>query len=327
MIALFQRRLLVIAGKGGVGRTTVAAALALAAARAGKRALICQTKAKERLSHLFGLRPGSIGPEVTPVRDGLWAVNMVPQMALREYGTMVLRSELIARQVLENRVSRAFLKAVPGLEDYSMLGKTWYHTTEEQDGRPRYDLVILDGPATGHILALLRIPNAILEAVPEGPLTRPARATHDLICDKARARMVLVTLAEDLPATESAELAAGARALGMTVGPVVVNGLYPSRFSQGPSARALDALSQPETDREYDGVLAPLLFAARSAQRRRRLNDRALERLRREIVAPQSPPQRMPMPMVELPYLFRPDFGLEAVEALSRALESQLAAS
>src|SRR4051812_12750178 len=122
---LFDKRLVVVAGKGGVGRTTVAAALAIAAARRGKRVLLCQTKSKERLSTLFGVRP--VGSELVRVRDRLWAVNMTPQAALREYGAMVLHSEFVAKQVLENKVSRAFLKAVPGLEDYSMLGKVWFH--------------------------------------------------------------------------------------------------------------------------------------------------------------------------------------------------------
>ena len=108
---------------------------------------------------------------------------MTPAAALREYGAMVLRSEFIARQVLENKVSRAFLHAIPGLEDYSMLGKVWYHTTEEQDGERKWDQVILDGPATGHLITMLQIPQAILDAVPEGPLTRPAQAAVALLRD------------------------------------------------------------------------------------------------------------------------------------------------
>jgi anion-transporting ArsA/GET3 family ATPase len=154
-MSLFDKRLLVIAGKGGVGRTTVAAAFAAAAARKGKRVLLAQTKSKERLSHLFA-SPRPVGTDLVRLRDRLWGVNMMPQAALREYGAMVLHSEFVAKQVLENKVTRAFLKAVPGIEDYSMLGKVWFHTTEEeQEGKPKWDLVILDGPATGHLLTML----------------------------------------------------------------------------------------------------------------------------------------------------------------------------
>jgi anion-transporting ArsA/GET3 family ATPase len=311
-MSLFDKRLLVIAGKGGVGRTTVASALAVAAAHRGKRVLLCQTKSKERLSHLFSVPP--IGHELERVRDRVWAVNMTPAAALREYGTMVLRSEFIAKQVLENKVSRAFLHAVPGLEDYSMLGKVWFHTTEQtDDGRPTWDLVILDGPATGHLITMLLIPQAILDAVPEGPLTRPAQATMALLRDPARAAMVIVTLAEDLPSNEAIELAARARnRLQMPLGPLVVNQLYPPRFMQGPSARAVKMLPLDVGDEQ----LQPLVRSARTAQLRRELNDRYLERLRRDL----------PLPQIHLPYLFMDDFDVKAIEDLSSRLEGQVLA-
>jgi anion-transporting ArsA/GET3 family ATPase len=312
-MTLFDKRLVVIGGKGGVGRTTVAAALAMAAARRGKRVLLAQTKSKERLSHLFGVPP--VGTELVRVRDRLWAVNMTPQAALREYGAMVLHSDFIARQVLENRVSRAFLHAIPGLEDYSMLGKVWYHTTEtEEGGRPRWDLVVLDGPATGHIITMLLIPQAILEAVPAGPLTGPAQSTLSLMQDPARAAMVIVTLAEDLPTNETIELAHKAqKRVGIPLGPLVINSLYPPRFSQGVSMRALAALPEDVGDAQ----LQPLVTSARTAQRRRALNDHYVELLRREL----------PLPQMHLPYLFVQDFGPKAVEDLSHRLEGQIMAA
>ena len=310
-MSLFDKQLVIIAGKGGVGRTTVAAAMALASAHKGKRVLLAQTKSKERLSTLFG--SGPVGTELTRLRDRLWAVNMTPAASLREYGAMVLRSEFIARQVLENKVSRAFLHAIPGLEDYSMLGKVWFHTTEEQDGRPKWDQVILDGPATGHLITMLQIPQAILDAVPEGPLTRPAQAAVELLRDPRRCAMTIVTLAEDLPSNEAIELARKAtEKLGVTLGPLVVNALYPPRFVTGVSARALTALPENVDD---DG-LQPLVTSARTAQRRRELNDRYLERLRREL----------PVPQAHLPYLFTSEFGPKAVEDLATRLEPQLAA-
>ena len=310
-MSLFDKQLVIIAGKGGVGRTTVAAALALASANKGKRVLLAQTKSKERLSHLFGVPP--IGHELTRMRDRLWVVNMTPQAALREYGAMVLRSEFIARQVLENKVSRAFLHAIPGLEDYSMLGKVWYHTTEEQDGKPTWDQVILDGPATGHLVTMLQIPQAILEAVPEGPLTRPAQAARDLLRDPRRTVMSIVTLAEDLPSNEAIELSKKAtEKIGVTLGPLIVNALYPPRFATGVSARALAALP----DDVGDATLQPMVTSARTAQRRRALNDHYLERLRREL----------PVPQAQLPYLFSEEFGPRALEDLATRLEPQLAA-
>lgn len=310
-MSLFDKQLVIIAGKGGVGRTTVAAALAVASAQKGKRVLVAQTKSKERLSTLFGVP--SVGHELSRMRDRLWAVNMTPAAALREYGAMVLRSEFIARQVLENKVSRAFLHAIPGLEDYSMLGKVWYHTTEELDGRPKWDQVILDGPATGHLVTMLQIPQAILEAVPEGPLTRPAQAARDLLRDPKRTQMAIVTLAEDLPSNEAIELARRVtERVGVPLGPLVVNALYPPRFATGVSARALHALPEDVGDAE----LQPLVTSARTAQRRRELNDRYLERLRREL----------PQPQVQLPYLFTTEFGPKAIDDLAARLSAQITA-
>jgi len=320
---LFTRRFVVVAGKGGVGRTTVTAALGLAAARAGKKVLICQTKAKERLSSLFGVPP--IGAEIVRVRERLWAVNMTPAASLREYGAMVLRSEFIAKQVLENRVSRAFLHAVPGVEDYAMLGKAWYHTTEEEGGRPKYDLVLLDGPATGHVLTLLSIPDSILAAVPEGPLTKSARATHELLRDPRRSAFVIVTLAEDLPVNESIELARRAQAMGLPLGPLIVNALFPPRFRQGGALRGLSLLLGNDKGEQLrsgplaDQALATLVDSARLAERRRALHDRELERLRRDL----------PLPQAQLPYLFRAvstgaGLDAEALSDLADRLEGQL---
>jgi anion-transporting ArsA/GET3 family ATPase len=305
---LLSRRLLIVVGKGGVGRTAVACSLALLAARSGKRVLLAQTKSKDRLGALFGT-PGRSFAEIQQVTDNLWAVNMTPEAALREYGIMVLRSTFVYRQVFERDIVRAFLRAVPGLMDYSMLGKVWYHTTEQVHGRPRFDLVVLDAPATGHSITLLRIPEVILSTVPEGPLTGPARACHQLLTDPARCLSLIVTLAEDLPVSESIQLHGALRGLQLHPGPLVVNRLYPPRFSTGVSALALEELREVR-----EGPLAPLLAAARLQKQRAALNEQYIAKLRADL----------PLRQIHLPYLFTAEFGPEAVSELSRRLEGQL---
>jgi hypothetical protein len=180
-----------------------------------------------------------------------------PASSLHEYGLKVLRSELITRAVFENRAVRGLLGAIPGLDAYALLGKAWWHTTETKDGRPRYDLVVFDGPATGHAALMLRIPQAILNVMPKGPLAGDARAIIELLRDPARAALVIVTLAEDLPAREASELAAQAR------GPLAIP-LGPSSSTRLPT----DALSAPRVD----SVLARVGRAAarRSRNHRRR---------------------------------------------------------
>ena len=307
---LFERRLLILAGKGGVGRTTVAAAMARLASRQGKRVLLCQTRAKERLSQLLGTRP--VGPEISQLAERLWAVNIQPEAAIREYGTMVLHSAFVARQVLDNRFSRTFLHAIPGFDDYAMLGKVWYHTTEEEAGRPRWDLVILDGPATGHILNLLRVPSAILSAVPEGPLTRTARSADELLRDPERSGMVLVTLAEEMPTLEAIELTRNARELiGIDVPGVIFNQVYPARFSQAPVKEALERLAA----RSCGSPLDEMISRAQLAVRRRTVNEAHLAMWRREL----------DLPTLELPFVFAEHYGPEMLDRLATFLQPRAA--
>jgi anion-transporting ArsA/GET3 family ATPase len=310
MSSLLDLELVVISGKGGVGRTTVAAALARAAADAGKRVLVAASGTTDRLGRMFGRRE-PVGTSIATLAPGIDAVNMTPESALHEYGLLILRSELVTRAVFENRAVRSFLGAVPGLDAYAVLGKAWWHTTERTSGRPRYDLVILDGPASGHATLMLRIPGAILAAMPKGPLARDARALLDLLHDPARAALLIVTLAEELPAREAVELATAARGtLGLPLGPLVVNAV-PSEASTAPSLRALldrlatfDAAATPAGG---DAALWATLRLAASGAAHRRLAEVVLARLRHDPG----------LPIVALPQLPTVDLGPTSIAELA----------
>ena len=167
-----DKKFLFVVGKGGVGKTTVSAALALAAVKAGKRVLVAQCNAKDRMGRLLSVDP--IGPQIRQVAPGLDAVNMEPQAALEEYGLMVLKVRALYKLVFENRFVSAFLRGTPGLEAWAMLGKAQHHALEQVHGQDRYDLVIVDAPATGHGLDLLRVPKVIVHVAPPGLLRREA---------------------------------------------------------------------------------------------------------------------------------------------------------
>jgi anion-transporting ArsA/GET3 family ATPase len=307
---LFDRRFLIVSGKGGVGRTTVAAALARAAVHAGKRVLLAQMDSPERLGRLLGHQEG-IGPEVTSVSEGLDAVNMTARRALHQYGLMVLRYETIYRTVFENRAVQGFLDAIPGLDAYAMLGKAWWHTTEVLGGRPRYDLVILDAPASGHAVTVLRIPQAVVDTMPRGPLARDAAAMGELFRDPARAAFVIVTLPEELPARETVELARVVRGeLQLPLGPLVVNGLPPGEVGD-PAVRAVLArVAGQSADADLDAALAgAALMAARRAEA-----DEVLAGLRRDPG----------LPVVELPRLPTTDCGPAEIDELARLLYGAL---
>ncbi|MBM4319468.1 MAG: ArsA family ATPase, partial [Deltaproteobacteria bacterium] len=198
----FERRFVIVMGKGGVGKSTVAAAIAIAAARLGKRVLVCELKTAERISRLFGSAP--VGTEIGRVAEGIDAVNMTPQSALREVALLKLRLMALYRLTFENRVVADFLRGVPGLPELLMLGKCYYHEqeTDPATGRPRWDMVVVDAPATGHGIPFLRIPRVILDLFGESPITHEASQIQALLLDGQRTSLNLVTLPEELPTAE-----------------------------------------------------------------------------------------------------------------------------
>src|SRR5258708_24052210 len=146
--ALLDRRLVVVTGKGGTGKSTLSAALALAAARRGKKTLVCEVVAKERVADFFG-RPPS-GTQIRELVPNLYSVHARPREPMREYALITLRYETLYKIAFENAAARYFLAAAPSLAEIVMLGKVWWHATYDMDrGRPRCDLVVLYAPATG----------------------------------------------------------------------------------------------------------------------------------------------------------------------------------
>ena len=140
---------------------------------------------------------------------------------------MVIKSETVAKLVFDNKYVKAFFRAVPGLYEWSMLGKAWFHTTETlADGSPRFDVVLFDAPSTGHGLDMLRVPKVILDVVPPGVLRRDAEAAWAFFQDPVRSGIVLVTLPEEMPVTETLELLATIRGeLRLPIQKLVVNGV------------------------------------------------------------------------------------------------------
>lgn len=208
--ALLKRRLLIHIGKGGVGRSTVSAALARLAAKRGKRVLVCEVNTKERMSSLLGGTPPSsfdTMDEVWQPQERIWAVNIKPWAGMKEYVSEVLRMRLVFNLVFENNVMRYFLRAVPGLQELVYIGKVWFHVTQtDKRGAPRFDLVIVDAPATGHGLAMLRIPQVVLDVTPAGPMRTAAQRIQDMLLDADTTWVNLVTLPEEMPVNETLEL-------------------------------------------------------------------------------------------------------------------------
>ncbi|QQR90604.1 MAG: ArsA family ATPase [Myxococcales bacterium] len=232
MSDVLKKRFIIVAGKGGVGRSTLSATLALKAAQEGKKVLVAMCRAKERLSHMLDIAP--IGHEITPILPNIDAVNMSPSLSLREYGDLVFRVPVLSRAIFENRMVTGLLRAIPGIEAWSLLGKAFYHATERRsDGRMRYDLVILDAPATGHLLEMLRVPKIILDVAPAGLLRKDAERAWSMFQDSTKSGVVLVTWPEEMPANEAVELKTALDDdIGIKTDALVVNGVLDTIFDE-----------------------------------------------------------------------------------------------
>jgi anion-transporting ArsA/GET3 family ATPase len=302
MSTLADKRFVLVTGKGGVGKTTVCAAEALALAAKGNRVLVAMCNAKERLSVMLGVP--TIGPDVVRVADSVWAVNMHPDNAVAEYGSLVLRSRALYRTLFDNKFVRSFLRGVPGMQEWAMLGKAWWHTTEKgPDGALKYDVVILDAPATGHGLDMLRVPKIILDVVPTGLLRRDAERAWALFQDPKTCAIVLVTLPEEMPTTETIELARALGEMRLPIGRVVVNGVLPPLFSR---QERVDLEGVVTGDPAAPGE--PAIVAGRDRSTRERVQAESLNRLSREL----------PVPPAFLPLLMEDAARPEAIRQLSR---------
>lgn len=310
---LFQRRFAIITGKGGVGRSTVALAMGLVAARYGLRTCVVQLHARDWNGRLFDVAGPSYQPLQLDPHLPLYAANLTPAEALREYGQMKLRLRAVHNLVFENEVMRRLTAMVPGMNELLLLGKAWHMEAAERraDGSPAWDLLILDAPATGHGVSLLRLPQVITSAVPLGPMADDARAMQALLEDPQRCALHVVTLPQELPVTEALELCQQVRqTLGVPTGALFVNQVL-QRVTTDHQQRALRAL-EPSS---HNLVRATLQATARYAAWRE-AQQVQIQRLQRFS----------PLPLVELPHLMRAvDRG--GLDELSQLLEAGLEAA
>ncbi|HZZ83088.1 MAG TPA: ArsA-related P-loop ATPase [Anaeromyxobacteraceae bacterium] len=301
--SLLDRRLLIVTGKGGVGKSTISAALALVAARRGKRVLVCEVNAQERIAPLLGAPP--TGSTTRQARPGISTLVLTPHDSMREYGLMVLKFRTIYEAVFENRVVRYFLKVIPSLAELVMLGKALHEVRARDGGRPRWDLVILDAPATGHAVQLLRVPAALLDTVPAGPLRSDAQWMQDLLVDPAATALAIVTLPEEMPVNEAIELDAQVRGvLGIARAALFVNAMPEARFAEAEREALLALQGEP-------APLGPAAWAAVLQARRAEQAERYRARARAAL----------DLPTHVVPLLSLEEWGPAAVEQVAALLE------
>lgn len=313
MANLFDMRFIVNTGKGGVGKTTMSIAMAQAFARRGKRALIMQMNVPDKLGPLYG-KPPVKGDVPIEIDRNVWVVNPTPHEAMREYALMILRFKTIYKAAFENRLVARFLRMMPGLPELVMLGKVYYHEKELVDGKPRWDVVILDAPATGHGMFLLQIPQVISDAISGGLMAEEAKKMGALLRDHRRTMLNIITLAEELPINESLELKRRLdREVGIQVGYAVANHIFPRLFNEA-EGRQMQALAEEAGDKGHG--LNAMLTSGLFRFRRRAMQDHYLARARKELE----------VPVLEAPFIFEAELVAEHVQQIADALTRQIQA-
>jgi anion-transporting ArsA/GET3 family ATPase len=220
-MTLLDKRLVLVTGKGGVGRTTVAAALAVAAGKKGLKACVVELSGMASVPPLFGLQGRSF--EFRRATDNVWVWSLTVEDCLDEFGRRKLRLPGLMRRVLRSRATRTFVDAIPGLHDLLQLGKIENLLSEPLPSDPHFDLMVVDAPATGHGLTLLSAASSMTEVSKAGPFYDLAEVIDAYLRDGSRTGVALVTLPEALPVAESAELLAALDELGMPAAAVIAN--------------------------------------------------------------------------------------------------------
>lgn len=300
-------RLVIVAGKGGVGKTTVSAALARAASREGLSTLIVEVEGKSGLAAMFH-QPVFSYEEVTLAEGGangageVRARTLTPDDALLDYlqgaGMSRISKRLVATGALDMVAT-----AVPGIRDILVLGKV-----KSLERGATADLIVLDAPAAGHAISFLQSASGLADAVRLGPIHSQARDVLDLLGDPARCQVVLVTLPEETPVNELVDTAFQLEdRVGVSLGPVVVNGLYPDLPG---------LLTDPDAAADTAGVaLRPGEAEALRAAAEFRRERMALQRSQTRRLS-----EALPLPQIHLPYVFDAEIDLPQLDALADAL-------
>jgi len=310
---LLDRQLVFVTGKGGVGKSTIAAALALLAAEQGKRTLVCDLDAKGDLADFYETGPTNFTPR--EVQPRLYAMSMDTEESLKEYLTLQLKLPRMARIGPLARIFEFVATAAPGVKEILTVGKVTWEARERH-----YDLVVVDASPTGHIVGQLDAPNAINELVQVGMVRQQTGWLIDVLSDPTRTGLVIVTTPEEMPVNETIELSGRIeQETKVNLAAIVVNRVLPELFGRG-EEEVFERIETPEHAAALSDAVGsdvrPIIQAADLAVTMRRTRAGHLDRLR-EHVNPS-------IPLLYVPYLFMRSHGMRTTRQIAEALSMEL---
>ena len=319
-----EPKILIVSGKGGVGKTTVAAALALVASRTGRKVCVAEVDRKGTLAKLFG--HGDLGYDPKELLPRLWGLNIVPEDALAEYLQVQYHMRRISKVFTSTHFVDYITTAAPGLKDILVLGKIWY-LDQNRGNQPHHDFdtIVVDAPAAGHMLTFFSAPIGLADAVRVGPVRRQSDWLVQMLRDPKRTRVHLVTLAEEMPVAETLETSENIRnKLDMNEGAIFANAIYSDLVTkqEEPILESSEGRHFENMLLEARGVglnlqgdeLRGLIAYARFLNARREIQKTYLRKLRRGTDED----------VVELPFLFSAGLALPDIETLADIVEERV---
>ncbi len=302
---LLDKRLVIVTGKGGVGKSTVSLALGLKAAEEGRRTIVCEVASQEHLSHAF--HRGHVGFQEAELAPNLFGISIDPDESMREYVLLQLKVKAMRDLLFRSKLFTYLAAATPGLKELVTIGKIWELALDERrlKGTEPYDLVIVDAPATGHGVGFLQTPKTFANVARVGPIASQAETLHRFITDRRRSGVAIVALPEEMPVNETATLERDLTTLvGASVDRIFVNGLYPERFDAD-DERSLEKAAGSPGGAGDAAISAALTVRRRSAAQRHQLA--RLDGLTRT-------------PITTLPFQFEPVLGADQLRELAKAI-------
>jgi anion-transporting ArsA/GET3 family ATPase len=303
---LLDHRLIFVTGKGGVGKSTVAIALGLLGARRGLRTVVAELASQERVRRTFAHESdGSHEVQLTP---GLFTISIDPQQAMDEY--LRIKTGPVGQALGRARVFQAFAMATPGMRELLSIGKVWeLAQLERKTQAAPYDLVVVDAPATGHGVGILRTPRTFADIARVGPISRQGGLIASTIADRDFTAIVAVSTAEEMPVNETLVLRDSLEREGLSLDAVLLNALYPTRFEEAESEQLASVLTRTRSRLARSALSAALSEHTRAA----------FQQEQRERLA-----AGLGMPLIDLPYVFCDELGVDELEGLADVLDESL---